>query len=87
MSNTPKGKKQHRKPLLAEQETIGCHCDDTCDCDCQREMVLEKEDIELLYRALRAYQPTETDEHLHELLVEQFEEVLAVDFEMLEIGY
>jgi hypothetical protein len=48
-------------------------------------MVFEQEDIQLLYRALCAYQPTAEEAPLHELLVEQFEEVLAVDF--LEVPY
>ena len=48
-------------------------------------MVFEQEDIQLLYRALRAYQPTAKEAQLHEILLEQFEEILAVDF--LEVPY
>jgi hypothetical protein len=48
-------------------------------------MVFEQEDIQLLYRALRAYQPTAEEAPLHEILLEQFEEILAVDF--LEVPY
>jgi hypothetical protein len=50
-------------------------------------MVFEQEDIQLFYRALRAYQPTAEEAQRHELFVEQFEEILAVDFELLEIPY
>ena len=48
-------------------------------------MVFEQEDIQLLYQALRAYQPTAAEAQLHEILLEQFEEILAVDF--LEVPY
>ena len=51
----------------------------------QGAMVFEQEDIQLLYRALRAYQPTAEETQLHEILLEQFEEILAVDF--LEVPY
>ena len=43
-------------------------------------MVLEKEDLKLIYNALRGYKPTEDEEHLHSVLVEEFEEVLVVDY-------
>ena len=55
--------------------------------DLRGEIVFEKEDVALLYRALRAYQPTEQEAQRHELLVEQFEEILAVNFELLDIPY
>ena len=48
-------------------------------------MVFEQEDIQLLCRALRACQPTPEEAPLHEILLEQFEEILAVDF--LEVPY
>ncbi|HJT79055.1 MAG TPA: hypothetical protein VJ739_17800 [Gemmataceae bacterium] len=55
--------------------------------DLRGEIIFEKEDVALLYRALRAYQPREQEAQRHELLVEQFEEILAVDFELLEVPY
>lgn len=48
-------------------------------------MVFEQDDIQLIYRALRTYQPTAEEAQLHSILLEQFEEVLAVDF--LEVPY
>ncbi|MBV9481639.1 MAG: hypothetical protein JO249_12930 [Acidobacteria bacterium] len=50
-------------------------------------MIFKKKDVELLYRALRAYHPTEKEEHLHAVLIENLEETLAIDFEMLDIEY
>jgi hypothetical protein len=43
-------------------------------------MFLEKEDIQLIYNALNRYKPTEDEEHLHSVLLEQFEEILVVDY-------
>ena len=59
----------------------------TEDTDSERTMIFEKKDVELLYRALRAYHPTEKEEHLHAVLIENLEETLAIDFEMLDIEY
>ena len=43
-------------------------------------MLLEKEDIQLIYNALSHYKPTENEEHLHGVLLEEFEEILVVDY-------
>jgi hypothetical protein len=44
---------------------------------------LEKEDVLVLYNALKHYKPTGDDEEMiHEMLVEQFEEILVVDYKM-----
>lgn len=48
-------------------------------------MSLEKEDIQLIYNALKAYTPKAKEEHLLSVLLEEFEEILAVDF--AEINY
>jgi molybdopterin biosynthesis enzyme MoaB len=46
-------------------------------------MYLEKEDMLLLYKALKNYKPVNDDEEMtHEMLVEQFEEVLVVDYKV-----
>jgi hypothetical protein len=50
------------------------------DTDVERGVYLEQEDILVLYKALRYYQPAEKDEHRHSLLLEEFEEMLAADF-------
>jgi hypothetical protein len=44
-------------------------------------MFLEKEDVRLLCNALRAYKPTQDEELLHSTLLEEFEEILVVDYD------
>jgi hypothetical protein len=43
-------------------------------------MFLDKESIQLIYNALREYKPTEDEEHLYSVLLEEFEEILVVDY-------
>ena len=43
-------------------------------------MFLEKESVQLIYNALSTYKPTEREEHLHSVLLEEFEEILVVDY-------
>src|SRR5918997_720083 len=43
-------------------------------------MLLEKEDVVLIYQALKAYTPTKEEEVLHSTLLESFEETLVVDY-------
>jgi hypothetical protein len=43
-------------------------------------MYLDKESIQLIFNALREYKPTEDEEHLHGILLEEFEEILVVDY-------
>jgi hypothetical protein len=43
-------------------------------------MFLEEEDVKLIHKALSAYKPTEDEEYLHSVLLEQFEEILVVDY-------
>jgi hypothetical protein len=43
-------------------------------------MYLEKEDIQLIYNALKNYKPANDEEMLHEILLEQFDEILVVDY-------
>jgi hypothetical protein len=49
-------------------------------------ILLEKEDIQLLYKALRSYTPTEKEEQLRGILVESFEELLATEYIELQLG-
>jgi hypothetical protein len=42
-------------------------------------MYLDKESIQIIYNALHEYKPTESEEHLHSVLLEEFEEILVVD--------
>jgi hypothetical protein len=46
---------------------------------------LDKEDIRLIYKALRNYNPTEKEEHLHGILVKEFEELLATEYIELQL--
>jgi hypothetical protein len=44
---------------------------------------LEKEDVLVLYKALKTYKPVSDDEEMtHEMLLEQFEEILVVDYKV-----
>ena len=43
-------------------------------------MFLDKESIQIIFNALREYKPTEDEEHLHSVLLEEFEEILVVDY-------
>jgi hypothetical protein len=49
-------------------------------------ILLEKEDIQLIYKALRSYTPTEKEEQLYDILVESFEELLATEYIGLQLG-
>jgi hypothetical protein len=49
-------------------------------------ILLEKEDIQLIYKALRSYTPTEKEEQLYDILVESFEELLATEYIELQLG-
>jgi hypothetical protein len=40
----------------------------------------------LIYKALRGYTPTEKEAHLHGILVEEFEEMLATEYIELPLG-
>jgi hypothetical protein len=44
-------------------------------------MYLHKEDFRLIYNALRAYKPMKQEAHLQSVLLEEFEEILVVDYE------
>jgi hypothetical protein len=46
----------------------------------ERGMFLEKEDVRLIYNALRAYKPREEEEVLHSTWLEMFEQTLVVDY-------
>jgi hypothetical protein len=49
-------------------------------------ILLGKEDIQLIYKALRYYNPTGKEAHLHGILVEEFEELLATEYIELQLG-
>ncbi len=43
-------------------------------------MFLDKESVQLIYNALQEYKPTSKEEHLLSVLLEEFEEILVVDY-------
>jgi hypothetical protein len=43
-------------------------------------MYLDKESIQIIYNALHEYKPTEGEVHLHSVMLEEFEEILVVDY-------
>ena len=43
-------------------------------------MSFEKEDLQLIHKALSAYAPTEEEANLHMILVESFDEVLECEY-------
>ena len=75
-------KKQATKVILSTDENT----EDAEDLDEDEDgggIYLEKEDVLLLYNALKNYKPTGDDEEMtHEMLVEQFEEILIVDYKV-----
>ena len=73
-------KKQATKLILSTDEETD---EEDIDEDGEGGIHLEKEDVLLIYHALKHYKPgTEDEEMTHEMLVEQFEEILIVDYKV-----
>ena len=43
-------------------------------------MYLEKEDVLMIYTAMKHYKPSQEEENLYYVLLESFEEILVVDY-------
>jgi hypothetical protein len=43
-------------------------------------LFLNEEDVKVICNALATYKPRKDEEHVHSILLEQFEEILAVDY-------
>jgi hypothetical protein len=77
-------KKHKKKP--GETKVILVQADDMSSEENREEefdeggMFLDKESIQIIYNALREYKPTEDEEHLHGILLEEFEEIFVVDY-------
>jgi hypothetical protein len=54
--------------------------------EAEGEIFLTKDDIWLIYKALRYYSPTGKEEQLYDVLVESFEELLATEYIELSLG-
>ena len=48
---------------------------------------MEKEDVQIIYNALKEYSPTQKEKHRFALLVEEFEEMLVVDYKVKLPGF
>ena len=89
MSKQQKKKKMATKVILMpdeEQDEEDLEEEDI-DEDEESGMYLEKEDIQLIYNALKHYKPTEDEEVLHSTLLESFEETLVVDYDVKLPGF
>jgi hypothetical protein len=80
-----KGKKKTKKTKKGmETKIILVPADEKASEDKENEdesgMFLDKESIQLIYNALHEYKPTEDEEHLLSVLLEEFEEILVVDY-------
>jgi hypothetical protein len=77
---TKKSSKRKTKVILVPEDDIGSedHAPEE-DFD-EGGMYLNKEELKIIYNALNSYKPTEKEDHLHSVLLEQFEEILVVDY-------
>jgi hypothetical protein len=77
--------KQKKTPLspTPSQQRGG---EDSNSEEAEGRIFLTKDDIQLIYKALRYYRPTEKEAHLHGILVESFEELLATEYIELQLG-
>jgi hypothetical protein len=87
MPQAKKHKKKHGKTKKIEQTKIILVPADDMSSEEDREeefdeggMYLDKESIQIIFNALREYKPTEDEEHLLSVLLEEVEEILVVDY-------
>jgi hypothetical protein len=75
-------KKQATKIILSTDEETD-EAEDLDEEDDEAGMYLEKDDMLLIYKALKNYKPVNDDEEMtHEMLIEQFEETLVIDYKV-----
>jgi hypothetical protein len=80
----PQAKKHKKKTgktkvILVTADDISSEEDNNEESD-ESGMYLDKESIQIIYNALREYKPTEDEEYLLSVLLEEFEEILVVDY-------
>ena len=78
-----KAKKENATKVILLNDEKADKEEDLDDEDDEEEsgIYLEKEDIQLIYNALKHYKPVNEDEEMvYETLFEQFEEMLVVDY-------
>jgi hypothetical protein len=73
--------------LSTDEETAGEEEDIDEDDDYDSGMYLEKEDVQLIYNALKEYKPVGEENNLHGVLLEEFEELLVVDYGVFTTGH
>jgi hypothetical protein len=79
-------KKNAIKIILSTDEETDEEDTDDEDED-EGSMYFEKEDVLLIYNALKNYKPTEDEQALYETWLEMFEEILLVDFKVKLPGF
>jgi hypothetical protein len=72
-------KVEQTKIILVQADDISSEEDNDEEFD-EGGMFLDKESIQLIFNALREYKPTEDEEHLLSVLLEEVEEILVVDY-------
>jgi hypothetical protein len=77
-----KAKKQNAAKviLMTGEEREGEEDLDEDDEEEESGIYLDKEDVRLIYNALKNYKPAGDEDVLYDTLLEQFEEMLVVDF-------
>jgi hypothetical protein len=76
-------KKQATKVILMTDEDTNEEKDIDEEEDDESGMYLEKEDMLLIYKALKNYKPVNEEEEMtYEMLIEQLEEILVVDYKV-----
>jgi hypothetical protein len=75
-----KAKKENATKVLLMTDEQTDEEEDLDDEDEENGIHLEKEDVQLIYNALKHYKPTGDEDVLYETLLEQFEEMLVVDY-------
>jgi hypothetical protein len=75
-------KKKHKKTKKGMQTKVILEekVDETEGDEYEAGMFLNKEEMQIIYNALSSYKPTANEEHLHSVLIEEFEEILVVDY-------
>jgi hypothetical protein len=78
-----KAKKENAIKVILSTDEETDEAEDLDEDDEEGGIYLEKEDVLVIYKALKNYKPVHDDEEMvYELLVEQFEETLVVDYKV-----
>ena len=77
---------KNKKPPLSRSPSQQRGGEDSNSDEAAGGIFLDKDDIRLIYKALRYYPPMEKEAHLHGILVESFEELLATEYIELQLG-